>query len=229
MGDKTLEDYQDEMEKRRRMFVQARAILQRGKRAGIPDKYLRVKQDEFRDLLCDKYHKDVNKFAETVYKNPKVLFKKPFVIIDGGSLHDSHARKKAAFAILFRMIACDKHGNTYNCSNLAGQFQTLKGAGFENRNDLVKKVKEEQILFLSEFYHKRFSMYLTDAGVFFDQLLEYRDDYSKPTIITFTVPLAGQLTNQENAIKEDHCGSYLAMLSHADIRNDENVFRVRVK
>lgn len=217
---------QNKIAMKRRLFAQARAIIQRGRAAGIPDKYIRIKENEFSDLLCPNYHKNPKEFSKIIYQNPQFLFKKSFIIIDGG---DFNSRKKAGFAILFRMIACDKHGQVYDCSQLSSEFQTIKPYGTENRNDLVKRVREEQIFFLNEFHQKKFSVHLTDSGNFFDQLLEYRDDYSKPTIITFSAQLSCGTTYRENIITDDRCGNYLAMLSQSDIKKNENVFRVRVK
>jgi hypothetical protein len=219
-----LSKHQEDLAKKRRAFTQARAIIQRGKNAGIPDKYLRVKETEFSSLLCDKFHGDVKKFSKLVYSEPGMLFKKSFIVIDGG---DNYKRKKAGFAILFRMIACDKFGKYYDCKQLSGEFQTIKGS-YDYRNDIIKDVKREGILFINEFNPKNFSAHF-DSGMFFDQLLEHRDDYSKPTIITFSYPLEKGMLNRGNAIKDDRCGSYLSMLSHSDINKNENVLRIKLK
>jgi hypothetical protein len=225
MASEELLKHQEEMAYKRRVYAQARAIIQRGRNAGIPDKYLRIGKKDFTELLDPKYHGDIGKFADAIYDTPKKMFKKSFIIIDGG---DIYSRKKAGFAILFRMIACDKYGKYFDCAQLASEFQTIKFSGGENRNDLVRNVKQEGILFLNEFHKKKFSVNLGDSGGFFDQLLEYRDDYSKPTIITFSNPLQKGFENNGNALMDDRCGQYLAMLSKSDMKKNDNVLRIKV-
>jgi hypothetical protein len=224
MENEDLIKHQKEISKKRRTFSQARAIIQRGRNAGIPKPYIRMPQGDFENLLCPKFH-NAEKFAELVYKKPQVLFEKPFIVIDGGT---PSSRKKAGYAVLFRMIACDKNGLSEGCGQLASKFQTFTSGG-ENRNELVTKMQQEQILLLHEFRPKDFSIHLADSGNLFDQLLGFREDYSKPTIITFTYPLENGVINMGNAVKDDRCGSYLATLSHADSRKDQNVFRIKVK
>jgi hypothetical protein len=216
--------HQEKIAKQRRTFAQARAIIQRGKKAGIPNDSLRIPQEEFEKILDPTYH-NTKKFAELVYKKPQVLFQKPFIVIDGGT---PSSRKKAGFAVLFRMIACDKYGLTEDCGKLASKFKSFSSDGI-GRNELASSMEKEQILFIREFHARQFSIHLADSGNFFDQILGHREDYSKPTIVSFSAPLANGVTNINNAIKDDRCGTYLAMLSHADNNKAENVFRIRVK
>ena len=225
MEKEKLEKYQEEMAKKRRSFVQARAIIQRGKDAGIPNKYIRIKQDDFESILCPQYHKDTKSFADTIYKRPNFLFDKTYIIIDGG---DIDSRKIAGFAILFRMIACDAYVFTYDCGELSGEFQSLNYKG-ENRNELVKRIQKHQVLLIQEFHAKKFNVHLTDSGLFFDQLLSFRDDYDKPTIFTFSSQLSNGISNSENIIRDDRCGAYLAKLSKADINKNQKILRIRVK
>lgn len=220
-----LEDYQKEMSQKRRAYAQARAILGRARSAGIPKKYMRIRQDEFASILDPQYHPNAQSFAETVYKSPKFLFKKPFIIIDGGNIY---SRKTAGFAILFRMIACDRYGTYSDTNQLCGEFQTIKYGG-ENRNDVVAKLKVADLLFLGEYGHKLFKTGF-ESGKFFDQLLESRDDYQRPTIITFSKPLEGKDRSYTgNAVYDDISGNYFAMLSQADLQDNKNVIRIRVK
>jgi len=216
----------EEVAKKKRLFVLAKAYLQRGRSAGIPKRHLRIKENVFAELLCDSFHKDTKAFAKSIYKNPKILFQKKYILIDGG---DIESRKMAGCAILFRMIACDKQGKVYNCSSLAGEFKVnKKDWKEESRASLVRKVKKTQILLLSEFDKRHFSIY-SDSGIYFDQLLEYRSDYEKSTILTFERPLESKVTNTGNAIKDTSCGVYLSMLSHADIKENDNIFRIKLK
>jgi len=103
------------------------------------------------------------------------------------------------------MIACDSHGLSCRCGELASKFQSLNFRDDENRNELVKRIKKESVLLIHEFQIKVFNLHLTDSGLFFDQLLGFRDDYSKPTIITFGTPLSNGIVNTESAIKDDRC------------------------
>jgi hypothetical protein len=220
-----LKAYRDNLSKKRRSFAVARAIIQRGKSAGIPDKYIRVKKPDFESVLCRSFHGDTKNLADSIYKSPSLLFEKPFIIIDGG---DPDSRKLAGYAILFRMIACDKYGLSYDCGQLSSEFQTIRNQG-ENRNDLVARLKKQGVLFINEFHPRKFNIHLPDSANFFDQLLGERSDYSRPTILTFSSPLERGVTNLGNAIKDDRCGLYLSMLSHADVKNNQKVFRIRVK
>jgi hypothetical protein len=224
MSSEELIKHQKKIAKQRRTFAQARAIIQRGRSAGIPKEFLRIPQNEFEELLDPKFH-STKKFAETVYKRPQVLFEKPFIIIDGGT---PASRKKAGFAVLFRMIACDKHGLTEDCGRMSSKFETFVSDG-EGRNEMASRMEKEQILYVQEFHPRRFSIHLAHSGNFFDQILGHREDYSKPTIVSFCAPLENGVINSGNAINDDRCGTYLSMLSHADNNKNEKVFRIRVK
>jgi len=226
MDSEELLKHKEKIARQRRTFALAKAIIRRGRNAGIPEQFIRIKQEEFEQLLCTSYHKDTTEFANLVYKSPEVLFQRPYIVIDGG---DAYSRKKAGYAILFRMIACDSHGLSERCGELASKFQSLSFKDEENRNQLVKRIKKEPVLLLHEFRIKSFSLHLTDSGLFFDQLLSFRDDYRKPTIITFATPLSNGVINTESAIKDDRCGAYLAMISHADVKKSDKVFRIRLK
>jgi hypothetical protein len=222
----SLEEYKKEMEYKRRVNSQALAILGRAKTAGIPKKYTRIGPDRFAEILCEKFHGDTKKFTHSLYNNADQLFKKQFIIIDGGDLY---SRKEAGFALLFRMIACDKIGKYVDCSQLASEFQSIRFEKGANRNDIVSELQKEEVLFINEVNKRKFNVHF-DSGIFFDQLLEKRDDYNRPTILTFSSPLESSGGFSEgNAITDDRCGAYLALLSHADLKKSTNVFRIRVK
>lgn len=222
-----LEQYQKEMSYKRKVNAQARAIIGRAKQAGIPEKYMRIGPNQFEGLLCPTYHTDPKSFTNLLYNHPEILTKQPFIVIDGGNVYQ---RKKAGFAMLFRLIACDKHGQFVDCAKLSSEFQSIRfGKGEVNRNDLVDELKKENILFVGEVSQKKFKVHF-DSGNFFDQVLEYRDDYDRPTILTFSQELEGANGyNSGNAIKDDNCGMYISLLSHADLQKNENVLRIRVK
>ena len=210
--------------KKRKAFAQARAIIQRSRIAGIPEKYMRLKISEIEPLICEKYHGGSGDIIDSIYRNPSTLFKKPFIVIDGG---DSYKRKKMGFTILFRMISCDRYGNFYDCRNLSSEFQSIRSDSL-NRNDLVGIIKNKDVIFINEVHPRNFSAHF-DSGLFFDQLLEHRDDYNKPTIITFSKPLESKSLNIGNAINDDRCGIHIASLSKSDLEKKDNVFRIKIK
>ena len=222
----SLEQYRKDMEYKRRVNSQALAILGRAKSAEIPQKYTRIGPGRFEEILCEKFHGDTKKFTEAVYHNANSLFKKQFIVIDGG---DKWARKEAGCAILFRMIACDKTGKYVDGNRLSSRLESNRFEKGENRNDIVKELQKEEVLFLNEINKKDFNVHF-EAGKYFDQILERRDDYNRPTILTFSSPLESSGGFAEgNAFTDDRCGSYLAFLSHADLKKSTNVFRIRVK
>ena len=125
------------------------AILQRGRDAGIPERYLKIPEESFRDLLDKNYHKDVKGFASLAFnKAEEKLFKRPFILIDGGDVEN---RRKAAFALLFRMIACDKRGSYKTCQELIHKFQTIKVEEGTNRNQYADDLKIYDIMLMTEF------------------------------------------------------------------------------
>jgi hypothetical protein len=79
-----LKKHQEEISIKRRSFAQARAIIQRGREAGIPDRYIRVKLKDLQENICDRYHSNSDLVASQIYKNPNFLFDKPYIVIDGG-------------------------------------------------------------------------------------------------------------------------------------------------
>jgi len=208
----------EELNKKRIAYARARAILLKAKKANIPDKYIRIKPDRFERLLCPYFHKDQKGFTNLIYSAPHNLFKQNFILIDGGNFY---ARKEAGFAVLFRMLACGKDGQHIECGRTATMFQSIRFGEEINRNDIVDNLKSEDVLFISEFNPKSFNPHF-DSGIFFDQLLSYRDDHNLQTIVSFVQPLTSN-----NILRDDICGVYFASLTRFD--NEENIFRIRVK
>ena len=54
----------------RKIRMRAYAILTRAKDAGIPEKHMRIAQDEFASMRSPKFHKDPSEFANKLYKMP---------------------------------------------------------------------------------------------------------------------------------------------------------------
>ena len=216
MKDEERNNIYDELKIRNQVL----AIIQRGRDAGIPERYLRIPEDEFSSLLCKDYHKDLKKFASSVYNNPtEALFKRPFIIIDGGNVE---IRKKAGFAILFRMIACDRRASYRSCQELIHKFQTIKVEDGINRNQFADELKVYDIVMMAEFNRSMFSAHF-ESGSFFDEVLGYRSDHMKPTIITYS-----EMVDEKNPIKHKDCGEYFANFSIKQNTNDD-VLRIRVK
>jgi len=204
----------------RRVRQQALAIIQRGRDAGIPERYLRIPEEDFADLLSVKHHKNPKAWADLAYKQAATkLFKRPFILIDGG---DVESRKKAGFAILFRMIACDRRGLYRSCQELIHKFQTIKVEDGINRNQYTEELKTYDVLLMAEFGRSMFSAHF-ESGSFFDEVLGFRSDRLKPTIITFS-----DIIDKGNAIRHKDCGEYFANFSIKENTTDE-VLRIRVK
>lgn len=158
----------------------AYAILQRAKEAGIPKDFIRIDERAFADILCPNYHKNVLAFVHSVYNDQNVIHKK-FIVIDGGGGIPTN-RKSAGFAILFLLLANDLRGNYMDSDSLRHKLQTINSTEEITRNDLVEEYKSYDVLFLSEVDRSKFSPHFESAS-FFDEILNYRSDHFKPTII----------------------------------------------
>jgi len=199
-----------------RVKTQALAIIKRGVRAGIPERYLRIGEDNFKELLNEPYHlgnDGINEIANFIYHKANDLSKIPFVVIDGGTIE---TRKKAGFAILFRLIACDNFGLYKDCADIVHKMQTFVAEEGLSRNDFTKSMKEQDVIFIGEFCEHIFSKHL-DGGNYFDEFLGYRVDNLKPTIISFSDTI-----NEQNIIKNVNCGRYLSEISAKEYVNKTN-------
>ncbi|MFA7219867.1 MAG: hypothetical protein WC119_05135 [Synergistaceae bacterium] len=225
----SLEEYQRKMAHNRRIILQAKAILSRAKKAGIPEKYMRINREAFMNLLDTDYHKNVEEVADFVYERPMDLLKKEFIIIDGGGQVE---RKRAGFAVLFRLIACDRFGLHKDIGNVAHDFQSLgTSADGVTRNDLAESLRKVDLLLLSEYKPDTFRKGF-ETGQFFDDVLTYRDDYVKTTIVTMFNPLAKNRVEEdlENVMTEKgQYGVYVCSMTQADQTKDPRFYRIRVK
>ena len=205
----------------RRARQLAVAILQRAREAGIPEQHLRIKENEFKALLSDNFHQDPSSAASFVYNEPEKIFSRSFVTIDGGSID---SRKRAGFALLFRLIACDKSGFHENCASLVHKFQSFKSTEGISRNDLAESLKEYDILFISEFRPQMFNPNM-ESGSFFDEVLGYRTDHNMLTIISFSDEIK---KDDPMARKDKGAGEYLSSLGRKE-ETDNTIYRIRVK
>ena len=225
----SLDSYRNKMSHNRRVIAQARAIIQRSKSAGIPDKYLRINRQKLKTVIDDHYHKDVDSLLSNIYDKPMDLMKKEFIIIDGGTMMQ---RKLAGFALLFRFISCDKCGLYKHGTELAHQLQSIN-VNSENlsRNDLADSLRHADILFISEILKTDFRKGF-ETGRFFDEILSYRDDYVKPTIISFANPLPSLnsgVYDDNEMTEQDQYGQYMCTLSRSEKSKNDKIFRIRVK
>lgn len=224
----SLQEYQKRMAKIRRIQSQASATLKRAQKAGIPDKYMRISETEFKNLLSLEYYKSqnkINKLSAIIYNKAKLLEQKPFIIIDGG---EAYTRKQAGCAILFRLIACDMENCRYeDCNKLTHYLYSSRALGIEGRQNFSDYLKGLDVLFISECHESLFNPHF-EAGSFFDEILGYREDYNKTTILSFCQPLPSQeIINIQSKSDTDY-GQYMARISKADLKRMPTVLRIRV-
>jgi len=227
----TLQEYQEEMAHRRRIRSQAVAILRRSKDAGIPESEMRIGRDQLKPLLDLTFHDgkkglEANALLDRIYDCANDLFKLNFIIIDGGNIF---ARRKAGFALLFRMIACDCNGMFYSCQDVAHKLQTINSTMDYNRNDITEDLKTHDVLFLEEFRKEQLKVGF-EIQWFMDEILTARSLNEKPTIFTFSDMVAGSDKSEVNALANTAIyGQYMCMLSQLDTKPIQKTLRIRVK
>jgi len=214
------------IEKQRRIRIQARAILQRAKEAGVPDD-MRIDKNTFRSLLCERFHggkKKCDELSEEIFTKANTLFSHPFIIIDGGNMN---TRRKAGFALLFRMIACDKTGKYEGFREFINTLSTFTKFGV-NRTEYIEMFRNYDTMFLGEFDFKQNNdQFTNNFGGFIDDVFESRHLEHKPTIISWMNPLASVSGDK---INENTYGQYMSLLSQVDFDNTAmpDVLRIRI-
>lgn len=227
----SLQDYQNEMAFRRKIRMQALAILRRSKSAGIPDSEMRIGKDQLKPIIDPEYHDgkkgmEINTLLNNIYNRADGLFNLSFIVIDGG---DIFARRKAGFALLFRMIACDSSGKFYSCQDVSHKLQTINSTVDMNRNDIADELKTYDVLFLEEFRKEQMKTGF-EVQWFIDEILTDRSLKNKPTIFTFSNPVAGHGLSEENALSSTAAyGQYMCMLSQLDMKPISKTLRIRVR
>lgn len=217
------------LSRKRLLFSKARSVLQRSKEAGIPEKFSRVNEQEFKNILCPDYHKDnKDEIASLIGENAGRLLKIPFVLIDGG---DTDARKMAGHAILFRLIACNMRGLHVESAKMRNYLSSFVSLGSLGRNDYANQLKCVGSLFIGDFSPLQFRS-VSDAGIFYDEILSHRSDNVLPTIISFTEAISAlrPITNKE-------CGTYMSDFSAKEhcknsdpsVNPSDKYLRIRVK
>ena len=205
----------------------ALALLKRAKEV-IPERYLRIQKETFKNVLFKPYYKDVTVFSDFVYDNFDGMNKVRAILIDGGN---ETTRDIASFAVLFRLITWDNFGLYKDCSELSHKLQTINSTENFNRNDISDELKTFDVLFIREFNKRQFKVHF-DAGDFLDEILSHRKNRDLFTIISFTDAI-----NTSNQITDNVCGYHLADLSSKEycdtndkFKNPANeILRIRVK
>lgn len=222
----------EEAIQQRRAKIQAAAFLDRGRSANIPDQHLRINEKTFLSLLDPNHYDEKEELANSLYKT-EIMLNTPLILIDGGN---EEVRKRAGFALLFRIILFDKWGMYKDCRSLVHQLQNINSfvdiSGEEvSRNSLASELKRYDCLFIGEFGRELFKPNW-DTGTFFDEILSSRIDNVLPTIISFSDPINSFDKNKETQAAMGKlnmdCGRYFASFCIEEY-NKNNVIRVRVK
>ena len=225
----------EQIREKRKAYHKALAFLKRSRLARIPEEHLRINSDDFSKLLNKTYvidnqkdyvkiigeydSKDLKSFAKVVYDQSESLLKLPYIVIDGGN---DLARRRAAFALMFRFIINDKWAYYSECIPLAHEFEFIDTShGAFTRNDWVASLKRPDVLYLGEFDPKLFNEHFW-VGSFFDDILVDRMMSHKLTIVSFVKPLS-----ENNKIKDKDCGKTLADLS-VRYKPSSKAFRIQV-
>ena len=220
----------------RKIVQKAIAFYKRGKKANIPTKHLRINSDEFSKMLDVTYIKENAEeykelfgedykasnqveFASYIYKNADKLLDMDYIVIDGGN---AEARRRTGFALLFRLILCDKWATYKECTELAHIFGSIeKGPDAIHRNAVARQLKAYDIVFFAEFYKKLMSVHFNE-GSFFDEVLIARKSAKMPSIISFAENIM-----DENKIKNKDYGVTFADLSW-QLKPGKNNLRIKV-
>jgi len=221
------EDHIKKVAHQRRIRQQAAAILHRGKEAGIPERFIRTKKQDFKNLLCDKYHEDIGSIVDIIYDNSDRLLIIPSILIDGGN---PMVRTQVGCIILFRIIACDKRGIYHRCDRLSHKLEDMKSDGTMSRNAYVDNLQDYDGMFIGEVKLASFNQYFM-AGSFMDELLGFRYDNTLTTIFSFSQSLC-----VSNMIDSKVAGDTISSLSIREFASEDrktnptaNVLRIRVK
>lgn len=228
MTTESLLAYQKNIGYQRRIRLQALAILQRARDAGIPEDQWRIGELPFSKMLDPYFYggeKEKDAFASNIFQNANSLFDKRFIIIDGGTRPD---RLKAGFAILFRLIACDRNGKWENFGKFVHAFGSFKSLGDVSRNEYAEIMSNYDNLFLSEFERKMVTEWGETAS-FIDEVFEQRYINKRLTIVSFVRNLSAKNSDHAEVIMENTCGEYISLLSKCDIGECPlSVLRIRI-
>jgi hypothetical protein len=218
----SLKDFQNKMELGRRKNILANAFIKRGRDAGIPKNDLFIGPQEFQTFLDDSFHPNPKEFTNKIFTNKDFLKSKYFILIDGGNLL---LRRRAASALLVRIITYDHYARLSSCDDVAHKLQVVSSNPEYNRNEIAEELKELDALALTEFKHNIFQKGF-EIQTFFDEILDSRDRNAKFTIFTFANPLS----KDERFMLSDVSlyGQYMCMFSQIANSPLSNTLHIRV-
>ena len=219
----TLQDKMKAINKERRLRALVLIILQRAKEAGIPEDFLRIPKDEFKKIISPSYAKSnkttIDEIANLIYDNTEEFIKKyQFVLISGGTKYE---RKKAGFAILFKIISCNREGKYELWESFFHALEDFLGSASDSRNAYVNKMSSHHSLFISDFDYKEVNKSKCVAGPFIDEIFEVREDSKLPTIISFA--------NNKDQVRDGFAGEYIHKLYNHDSIKVRNAFKIVVQ
>ena len=230
MTPKEFEDRQKRIIRERceRAFVLS--ALRRAKEAGIPEDLQRINKNEFKSLLCPKYKNTsgtIDSISNMIFDKPEDIYTKyQFILIDGGGRDE---RRRAGFAILFRLIALeidhDQMSGKYSTGdNFIHRLENASYDGEQNRIEFSNEMSAYNSIFISEFDSLKVNP-KRDAGTFFDEIMEKRENKKRPTIISFSRPIS-----EVNELKDNVAGLYFYDFSRCEKSKPmRNALRIRVK
>lgn len=224
MTSQEFKNYQEKMAKARRLNTLVRAALKRAKDAGIPEDFQRINKEEFKKLLCTSYNSPgaIKNLPDMIYENPQDIFKKyQFIFIDGGDKID---RKRAGFAIMFSLIAFEHNGKYELSETFIHSIEDYSGGARMSRNEYLEDISLYDVLFLSEFDPKKINP-KKEASSFFDEVFEIRENFKRPTIISFQNPIC-----ERSELADNTSGMYFYDFSRCEkSRPMKNALRIRVR
>jgi hypothetical protein len=215
-----IEKHGSKMYEANRKVQMAFALMQRAKLAGIPDAHMKIGPKDFQSIVCRNFHKEkTEKLVEKIYGDPTFIKKYDAVAIDGGNFM---SRRKAIFAILYRVITFDNFGRYEDFGDATEIFKRFQA---EESKNLIDSMKNTDILGLSEFSKTMFQKAPYSIPKTWDAILERRYDDKKVTMISFTHPLP---SNQLHALDDDICGLFMPLIYNHDVDKQIKILRIRV-
>lgn len=220
-----LKEYQDEMAKKRRINNLVLAILNRAKEAGIPEDFMRINKNEFKELLCPEFAESIGKTPDSIANmifddTENFLSKYQFVLVDGGTKYE---RKRASFAMMFKFIACGRYGKYELGDTLIHTIEDFAGSASLSRNEYTDTMALYDTLFVSEFDPNRLNA-KRECGSFLDEIFENREDNKRVSIISFNKTIC-----ETTRVKEAIHGNFTVLFTNPNNVSVKNILRIRVK
>ena len=216
-----VDEHSEKMYEVNRRVQMALALMQRAKRAGIPESQMKIGPSQFRDILCPKFNSSgkIKALTDKIYNEPEFIKSYDAVAIDGGNFL---LRKKAIFAILYRVITFDNFGKYEDFGDITETFKRFQP---EETRSIIDSMKNTDILGLSEFSKVIFQKAPYSIPKTWDAILEKRFHQGKVTLVSFTNPLP---SHNAHTIDDDTCGLFMPLIYNHDVEKQIKILRVRV-